>query len=101
MAAVAGILGQELAGAPKWYLAGAQHYWLDVAPLLAVQFLLLGFLELKRFQGWKQTGTSGVSRRLGWLVVGGGWVGGGGLLAAAGWVVARWARGLDPENQRP
>ena len=28
-------------------------------PLLAVEALIMGFLELKRFQGWKETGTSG------------------------------------------
>lgn len=29
------------------------------APLLAIQAVVLGFLELKRYQGWKETGTSG------------------------------------------
>ena len=28
-------------------------------PLLAVEAVIMGFLELKRFQGWKETGTSG------------------------------------------
>jgi hypothetical protein len=90
MAAVAGVLGQELAGAPKWYMAGAQHYWLDYAPLLAIQFLVLGFLELKRFQGWKQTGTSGVSRgRLGAAV------------GLAGRFVGRWALGARSGPANP
>ena len=28
-------------------------------PLLALEFLIMGFFEVKRFQGWKETGTSG------------------------------------------
>ena len=28
-------------------------------PLLAVEAVIMGFLELKRFQGWKEAGTSG------------------------------------------
>lgn len=29
------------------------------APLLAIEFLVMGFLELKRFQGFSETGQSG------------------------------------------
>ena len=39
--------------------AGSEEYWAPTAPLLAIEFVVLGFLELKRFQGWKETGTSG------------------------------------------
>ncbi|EFN54677.1 hypothetical protein CHLNCDRAFT_24450 [Chlorella variabilis] len=59
MAAVAGILFTDVLGKPKWFEAGAQEYWMDNNALLAIEFLVLGFLELKRFQGWKETGTSG------------------------------------------
>ena len=41
-----------------------QEYWLPNNALLAIEFLVLGFLELKRYQGFKETGS--VSR-LGWL----------------------------------
>jgi light-harvesting complex I chlorophyll a/b binding protein 5 len=59
MAAVAGILATDLLGKPKWFDAGAQDYWIDNNSLLAIEFLVLGFLELKRFQvgaGWGLTG---------------------------------------------
>jgi light-harvesting complex I chlorophyll a/b binding protein 5 len=59
MIAVAGILGAELAGKAKWYEAGAQEYWMPGGPLLAIEAVVMGFLELKRYQGWKETGTSG------------------------------------------
>ena len=58
MAGVAGVLGQELLGVtPKWFNAGAKEYPIDFLPLLAIEFAVLGFFELKRFQGWKRTGT--------------------------------------------
>ena len=60
MAAVAGILGTELLGVePKWFEAGAKDYGVPLVPLTAVEFLILGFLETKRYQGFKETGTSG------------------------------------------
>lgn len=60
MAAVAGILGQELLGVePKWYEAGAKDYGVPNAPLLAVEFIIMGFLETKRYAGFKETGSSG------------------------------------------
>ncbi|KAL4447792.1 hypothetical protein ABPG75_005011 [Micractinium tetrahymenae] len=59
MAAVAGILFTELLGKGKWFEAGAQEYWMPNAPLLAIEFVIMGFLELKRLQGFNETGTSG------------------------------------------
>ncbi len=41
---------------PKWWDAGAKEYAIPAAPLLAIEFATLGFLELKRWQGWKETG---------------------------------------------
>ena len=59
MAAVAGILFTEATGIePKWFLAGAKDYGVPIAPLVAMQFLILGFFETKRYQGWKEAGTS-------------------------------------------
>ena len=56
--AVAGILGQELLGVPvKWYEAGAAEYDLPVIAQVPILFLVMGFLETKRFQGFKETGT--------------------------------------------
>lgn len=61
MAGVVGILGQEIIGVqPKWFEAGAKEYWLDSLSLTAVEFLLFGALELKRYQGWKETREFGV-----------------------------------------
>ena len=58
MAAVAGILGQELLGVqPRWFEAGAKEYIFPTTTLLGIEFLTLGALELKRYQGWKKTGT--------------------------------------------
>lgn len=60
MMAVAGILGQELLGVtPVWYEAGSKDYGIPMEPLTAVEFATFGFLELKRYQGFKETGTSG------------------------------------------
>jgi light-harvesting complex I chlorophyll a/b binding protein 5 len=62
MAAVAGILGQELLGVqPAWYLHGQKEYWLPINALVAIMFPVLGYLELKRYQGFKKTGQSGAS----------------------------------------
>lgn len=58
MMAVAGILGQELLGVtPKWFNAGAKDYPIDNLPLLAIEFVVLGFLETKRYKGFKENGT--------------------------------------------
>lgn len=59
MAACAGILFTEFVGKPAWFEAGALEYWMPVPALFALQMLIIGFLETKRFQGWKETGTSG------------------------------------------
>lgn len=56
--AVAGILGQELLGVtPAWWEAGAKEYDIPAVPLTAIEFTIMGFLETKRYQGFKQTGT--------------------------------------------
>merc|ERR1712226_533889 len=60
MAAVAGILGQESFGLGKWFEAGAKDYEFPLLPLIAIQFLIMGFLETKRYQGFKKTGLSGL-----------------------------------------
>jgi len=58
MMAVTGILGQELLGVPvKWYEAGAADYDFPVIAQVPILFLVMGFLETKRFQGFKETGT--------------------------------------------
>lgn len=59
MAAVAGILFTDLIGKPKWFEAGAEEYWMPFPALLATTFLFTGFFELKRYNGWAETGTSG------------------------------------------
>lgn len=60
MMAVAGCLGQELLGVDtKWYEAGAKEYDLPVIAQIPILFLVLGFLETKRYQGFKETGSSG------------------------------------------
>ncbi|GAX81227.1 hypothetical protein CEUSTIGMA_g8659.t1 [Chlamydomonas eustigma] len=59
MAAVAGILGQELLTETKWWEAGAKDYDLPVIAQVPILFATLGFLETKRLKGWKETGTSG------------------------------------------
>ncbi len=49
---------QELLGVqPKWFEAGAKDYGYSPLALIALEFLLLGFLEVKRYQGFKRTGT--------------------------------------------
>jgi hypothetical protein len=58
MAAVAGILGTELLGLPKWYEAGAASD-IPTAPLAATTFLFTGAAETFRYKGWKETGTVG------------------------------------------
>jgi light-harvesting complex I chlorophyll a/b binding protein 5 len=58
MMAVAGIMGQELLGVtPKWFEAGGKSYAIDTLPLLALEFIAMGFLETKRYQGFKNTGS--------------------------------------------
>lgn len=55
MAAVAGILGQEILGVqPVWFEAGTKEYIFPITTLTALEFLILGPLELKRYRGWKE-----------------------------------------------
>lgn len=59
--AVAGILFTEATGAcAKWWEAGALDYGFDKKALLAIQFALVGFFEIKRINGYVETGKSGV-----------------------------------------
>lgn len=59
MAAVAGILGQELLGVtPVWFEAGTKEYIFPTTTLTAIEFLTLGALELKRYRGWKEHKTA-------------------------------------------
>merc|ERR1711881_113891 len=60
MAATAGVLGQEILGVGKWFEAGAKDYGFPLMPLIAIEFLVMGYLETKRFQGFKETGKSGL-----------------------------------------
>merc|ERR1719321_1663191 len=59
MIAVVGILGQESLGLDEWFEAGAKDYGFPLLPLIAIEFLIMGYLETKRYQGFKQTGKSG------------------------------------------
>lgn len=59
MAAVAGILFQEVVGQGEWFNAGAKEYIFPNSTLTAIEFLVIGPLELKRYQGWKANKTSG------------------------------------------
>lgn len=59
MAAVAGILFTDAIGKGPWYEAGAADYWLPPLPQLAILFPVVGFLELKRLEGFQATGKSG------------------------------------------
>jgi len=71
MMAVAGILGQELLGVtPEFWNAGAKDYGVPMAPLTAIEFVIMGFLETKRYQGFKETGTSGLINQFPWDPVG-------------------------------
>lgn len=55
---------QEILGVePKWFEAGAKPYWLNLYSLTALEFLLFGALELKRYQGWKEHKEVGAHRR--------------------------------------
>merc|ERR1719240_366826 len=60
MVAVTGILGQESAGLGKWFEAGAKEYDFPLLPLIAIEFVIMGFFETKRYQGFKATGESGL-----------------------------------------
>jgi len=68
MMAVAGILGTASLGVePLWYEAGAKGtYDIPFLALLAIQFPVMGFLETKRFQGLKATGSNGLINSFPW-----------------------------------
>lgn len=61
MNATAGIVITELFGiAPEWYNVGAKEFPLPFNALVAFEAVIMGFFEMKRYQGWKETGKSGV-----------------------------------------
>lgn len=67
MMAVAGITATEVLGVGgPWYEAGAAEYDLPINALLAVQFPVMGILELRRIRGWLATGKSGVNETFPW-----------------------------------
>merc|ERR1712046_309043 len=43
-----------------WYDRGAYEYNIPLLPLVAVQAVVMGFLETKRYQGFKKTGQCGL-----------------------------------------
>lgn len=57
MSATAGICGQELLGKGNWWEAGTAQYDMDFLPLLATEFVIMGFFETKRYIGFKETGS--------------------------------------------
>mmetsp|Transcript_42499 Transcript_42499/g.76220 ORF Transcript_42499/g.76220 Transcript_42499/m.76220 type:complete len:225 (-) Transcript_42499:117-791(-) len=61
MMAVAGILFTEITGfAPKWFNVGYETQGDYPLPaLIAMEALVMGFIETKRLQGFKETGKSG------------------------------------------
>jgi light-harvesting complex I chlorophyll a/b binding protein 5 len=66
MMAVVGILGAELLGVPvKWYEAGRADYDFPVIAQIPIFFLVMGFLETKRYIGFKETGTVSCAHRRG------------------------------------
>ena len=67
MMAVAGIVTTEVLGiGGPWYEAGAGDYDFPVPALLAIQFPIMGILELKRIRGFLATGKSGVNESFPW-----------------------------------
>ncbi|QDZ20748.1 light-harvesting protein of photosystem I [Chloropicon primus] len=64
MIGAAGILGAEILGVNTtdltWYEAGTKEYEIPLAPLVAIQAVVMGFLEMKRYQGWKEYGVTGL-----------------------------------------
>lgn len=58
--AVAGILFTEFTGVcDKWWEAGALDYGFDKKALLAIEFVVVGLFEIKRINGYVETGSSG------------------------------------------
>ena len=67
MMAVAGITATEVLGiGPAWYDVGAADFDFPPLALLAIQFPVMGILELKRIRGWLDTGKSGVVDQFPW-----------------------------------
>ena len=67
MAAVTDIVTTEVLGiGGPWYEAGQGEYDLPIPALLAVQFPVMGILELKRMRGFLATGKSGVNESFPW-----------------------------------
>lgn len=58
MMAVAGILFTSAMGFTdgKWFLTGSQEFPLPPLALLAIQFPVMGMLEVKRLDGYQATG---------------------------------------------
>eukprot|EP00884_Botryococcus_braunii_P005232 jgi/Botrbrau1/1470/Bobra.178_3s0027.1 len=60
MLAAVGILGQDLLGVkPVWWAAGTKDFGVPVIALVGLEAFLFGYIELKRYQGFKKTGGSG------------------------------------------
>lgn len=58
MMAVPGILFTEALGVEdKFWLAGARDYQIPFNALVAIEALVMGFLEIKRYQGFVKNGT--------------------------------------------
>jgi len=68
MTATAGILFTEALGiGGKWYEAGSSaNGEIPVLALIAIQLPVMGFFEMKRLNGFLQTGTSGVLNTFPW-----------------------------------
>mmetsp|Transcript_11515 Transcript_11515/g.29267 ORF Transcript_11515/g.29267 Transcript_11515/m.29267 type:complete len:266 (-) Transcript_11515:681-1478(-) len=67
MIGAAGILGTEILGVSgKWYERGAMEYTLPLLPLIAIQALVMGFLETKRLEGFNETGEVGLVDTFPW-----------------------------------
>lgn len=61
MMAVAGILGTSLLGIDgPWYMVGTKEFDVPFLPLVAIQFAVMGFIEQKRLEGFKATGSTGL-----------------------------------------
>ena len=61
-----GILATEYAVPGKWYERGAASYDLPIGPLIAIQAVVMGFLETKRYIGFKKTGECGLVNTFPW-----------------------------------
>ena len=58
MMAVPGVLFTEALGVEdKFWLAGTRDYLIPFNALVAIEALTMGFLEIKRYQGFVKTGS--------------------------------------------